>query len=120
MEPMEDSPLFDRSSLDELRKFGQADFIRSMVAMFLRTTADVPEKIGKLIAQKDWKGVAFEAHSLKSGAGNLGLVRLTKLSGELEAAARKEDAQEAAVLAELLPELRKLSGDLLTRFVEAP
>jgi HPt (histidine-containing phosphotransfer) domain-containing protein len=114
---MDDSPLFDRSALDGLRRYGQADFIRSMVDMYQRTTVDVPEKIAGLLVQNDLKAIAFEAHSLKSGAGNLGLVRLTNVAGELETVAKAGDAQEVAILVDLLPELQKLSSDLLARFV---
>ncbi|MEN9306960.1 MAG: Hpt domain [Fibrobacterota bacterium] len=118
MASMDDSPLFDRSTLDDLRKFGQADFIRNMVAVYERSTMDIPERISRMHSAGDWDGIAHQAHSLKSGAGTLGLVRLTKVSGELEAAARAGGGDEADLMVALLPELHKLSGDLLTRFVE--
>lgn len=118
MASMDDSPLFDRSALDGLRKFGHADFIRNMVAVYERSTVDIPELISRMHSAGDWDGIAQQAHSLRSGAGNLGLVRLTNVLGELEVAARAGGGDEAELLVALLPELHKLSGDLLTRFVE--
>jgi HPt (histidine-containing phosphotransfer) domain-containing protein len=92
---MSEAPILDPTALDGLRKFGQADFVRKMVEIFLLSTKDTREELRALLAEKDWKGLAFAAHSIKSGAGNLGLLLLTERCTELEKAAK--DGSEAGL-----------------------
>ena len=114
---MSDSVVFDPSVLDGLRKFGQADFIAKMIEIFEQSTEPVPGEIVHLMAAKDWDGVAFAAHSLKSGCGSLGLVRLTDFSGELENAAKRSDETAAKGLVAQLPLLYGLSCKALKGYL---
>ena len=120
MPSMSDAPILDSSALDGLHKFGQADFVGKMVEIFLLSTKDAPEEIGSLLAEKDWKGLAFAAHSIKSGAGNLGLMLLMECCTELESAAK---AGDAALVERLVPSLESVyqgSRDALTAYMAKP
>ncbi len=113
---MSDLELMDRSILDGFKKFGQGEFISSMIDLFFKTTGGALGEIASLVALEDWKGVAFSVHSLRSGASNLGLVRLTKMAESIEAAAKKADSTTVREQSLLIPAIYLESCEALKAY----
>ncbi|HEY4583643.1 MAG TPA: ATP-binding protein [Lysobacter sp.] len=79
-----DDTVFDPAVLDELASIGMGDaFEREFVA---ECVADAERGIGLLAesaSRSDWTQVREHAHAIKGVAGNVGLVKLSGLAGEL-------------------------------------
>jgi PAS domain S-box-containing protein len=79
--------IVDWGVLDRLRNFqkpGQPDFVRELVDMYLETTPISIEALQKGVRENAPKAVKAEAHKLKSGSGNLGLVQIARICEEME------------------------------------
>ena len=72
-----------------------------IVAAFEASVADAPEEIQRLARTDDCRALAAIAHRLKSSSMHVGLVRLSRLAGALEAGASGESLNVAAMAAEL-------------------
>ena len=117
---MPQAHLFDPSTLEELRQFGTGDFIEQMVDLFLETTKSVPADLKKQVDDGNWSGVAFSAHSLKSGAGNLGLTGLTDSAVDIEAAAKAGDGDRVRQIAKEMPAIYEKSCAALKDYLAKP
>lgn len=117
---MSDPPLIDRAMLDDLFDSIGADGTRSVLELFIGETAKYIATIAEAAAEPQ-DAVRRErarraAHSLKSGAGQIGAAALAATAGEVERAAGAGDmpglAEAAQVLqgcgAETLAALREL------------
>jgi HPt (histidine-containing phosphotransfer) domain-containing protein len=117
---MPQANLFDPLVLEGLRQFGSGDFVDQMVDLFLQSTRSVPADLESQAETGDWKAVAFSAHSLKSGAGNLGLIGLTDSAGAMEAAARDGDAERLREIIQAMPALYERSCAVLKEYLIRP
>ncbi|CAK0769293.1 two-component system, NarL family, sensor histidine kinase EvgS [Gammaproteobacteria bacterium] len=90
-EPNDSNAVFDARSLDEICKMsgGQGhDLIRKVITMFLEDAATFLGSLESAWAQRDTEAVRKLTHRMKSGAANVGAMRLSMLSQEIEATAR--------------------------------
>ena len=84
--------LLDPARLDDLGRLealtGQP-LVREIVERFLTETPQRLERMRESLGRADAETLAFVAHSLKGSSGQIGALRLTSLSAELEASARQ-------------------------------
>jgi len=86
-QPDPETPLFDESAIERLRKVAGdqgATFVTEMAQLFLHESGKSVEEIRKGCDTADWKQVTRLAHSLKSSAATLGLMRLSAACKALE------------------------------------
>ena len=114
---MPNANLFDPQVLEGLRQFGSGDFVDQMVDLFLQSTKSVPTDMKTQVESGNWKGLAFSAHSLRSGAGNLGLIGLTDSAGVLEAAAKDGESDRIRQIVEAMPSLYEASCAALKEYL---
>jgi HPt (histidine-containing phosphotransfer) domain-containing protein len=91
-------PASDSSALDRLRRFGGGKLLGEMIALFLMAA---PERVGAARAgygRGDATEVERALHSLKSSAGQLGALRLQRLSERGEQLARSSKLDEMPTL----------------------
>ena len=80
-------PHFDPVAIEKLRNVAGdqgAAFVMEMAQLFLDESTRSLEELAKARDQGDWKTVARVAHSLKSSAATLGLMRLSAACTALE------------------------------------
>lgn len=85
-EPAE-NPLFDPAAIDKLRAVAGeqgGSFVQEMAQLFLDEATRSLAELGKASDQGEWKLVTRTAHSLKSSAATLGLLRLSAACKALE------------------------------------
>lgn len=85
--PEAETPLFDESAIEKLRKVAGdqgATFVTEMAQLFLDESRKSVAEIRKSCETGDWKQVTRLAHSLKSSAATLGLMRLSAACKALE------------------------------------
>ena len=73
-------PSFDVAALDRLNRFGGGKLLGEMIALFLSTT---PERLAAAragVETHDAGAAALALHSLKSSSGQLGAMRMQRLS----------------------------------------
>jgi two-component system sensor histidine kinase RpfC len=94
-EPTDEDLVLDPGVLEELSSLGMGErFERELVEQCLRDAADCIASIEVSAANEDWDALRDHAHALKGVSGNVGLVRLAALSGELMRVDRWRLAQE--------------------------
>lgn len=79
--------VLDNSVIEELRslqKPGRPDVFLGLVSLFLETATESASKIQVSISERNFKGLADAAHSLKSSSANIGAIQLSKVCLELE------------------------------------
>lgn len=81
-----DYVVLDRGRLTELLETGSADLalVLQIVERFGKRTTDATSEMRPAVAAADAVAVGQVAHSLRGGAGNVGLVRLSRLCEDLE------------------------------------
>lgn len=96
---------FDPTVLDELASLGMGEaFEREFIAQCLGDAGRGIENVRRAAAASDWHELREHAHALKGVAGNVGLVRLSAMSGEMM---RMPDWQLAAEWRSRLEALRE-------------
>lgn len=93
------------AALDRLVKLGGLRLLDQMIELIQEVA---PERIAaarNALAAGDRERARRAAHSLKSSAGNLGLVRLRALAEEVETAAAADEQQELSSIAAELPQV---------------
>ncbi|NYT02022.1 MAG: PAS domain S-box protein [Methanosarcinales archaeon] len=106
-----ESPL-DQRSLDRLRELqveGEPEIIHELADLFLSHAPARIQAIIQAVEQRDADALLREAHSLKSSSANMGALRLSELSRQLEVmgrSSRMEGAKEK--VEELGPEFRRV------------
>ena len=79
-----DDTVFDPAVLDELASIGMGDaFEREFTTQCLADAEHGIALSGECAARGDWAQVREHAHAVKGVAGNVGLVKLSALAGEL-------------------------------------
>jgi HPt (histidine-containing phosphotransfer) domain-containing protein len=82
-----ETPLFDPVAIEKLRTVAGDEapgFVAEMAQLFLEETAKSLGQLKEAGLRGDWKQVARIAHSLKSSAATLGLMRLSDACRALE------------------------------------
>jgi HPt (histidine-containing phosphotransfer) domain-containing protein len=113
---MPDEPL-STPALERLREWGGEKLLRQMVRLFLENAGERRRQVAEGLAPGgDLLETERGAHSLKSGAANVGAARVSAAAALLEEAAEARDRARCRPLAEELeaafreaePHLRKL------------
>jgi len=87
--------VFDSTVLDELSALGLGNnFEREFIAQCMRDADACIEALTHAGTRGDWESVREQAHALKGVAGNLGLVKLAAVAGELMRLAERQVADE--------------------------
>ena len=100
----DDGPL-DPSTFEMFRQLesaGSENLLRRAVQIYFRTSPDLVAAMRDGVASRDPEAVERAAHSLKSSSANLGALRLSRLSDELEERARAQEIDTAQPLVEAL------------------
>ena len=85
--PVPETPIFDPIAIEKLRKVAgdqDAGFVAEMAQLFCDETTKSLTDLRTGLDQRDWKLVSRVAHSLKSSAATLGLMRLSNVCKALE------------------------------------
>ena len=96
------APALDAEVLDALRSEEQEEegFLGELIGAFLGSSSDLRVRIHEAMAAPDAKEVAWAAHQLKSSSAQVGAARLSAVSKDLEAHARRGSLAEAEALLE--------------------
>jgi len=87
--------VFDSTVLDELSALGLGNnFEREFIAQCMRDADSCIEALTDAGRLSDWEAMREQAHALKGVAGNLGLVKLASVAGELMRLAERQVAEE--------------------------
>ncbi len=84
-------PAFDRDRFDilsELSDDGDSGILKEITRQFLDDVEPIARKIDEGCAVGESMQVAHEAHALKGGAGQFGLLKVEEVARRLELAAR--------------------------------
>jgi HPt (histidine-containing phosphotransfer) domain-containing protein len=84
--------------LEELRAIAGPGFLVELIDIFLREATGYLGTLRQSIEARDDRVLDRAAHTLKGSSGNLGAQALSRLSGELQTAARAKDWTCAAEL----------------------
>lgn len=84
---MSNLPLIDEAVLDSLGQYGPGDFLEQMIDLFLATSSETMVSLREAATVGNGAQMAFDAHSLRSSAGNLGLLALVEAARALEESA---------------------------------
>ena len=102
---------FDRQAL--LDRFGgDAEFVRSLLDVALRSSAALPAELRRASAGEDFASVARLAHKLKGTAGDLVAEALQARARETELAARAAEPRAIGLGVELADALDLLLDEL--------
>ncbi|AUB82451.1 Hpt domain-containing protein [Candidatus Thiodictyon syntrophicum] len=99
------APLLNRRTLAQLEEDLGAELLPEVLSTFLTETARRLGLLEARVGAGDAAGAADEAHALKGSAGTFGAMALRQAVDEMERSGRGGDA---ARLAALLPEVRRL------------
>lgn len=94
-----EAPLFDSSAIERLRKVAGDDdttFVAEIAAVFVEEAAQSIDGLERGCEAGDWQTVSRLAHSVKSSAATLGLMRLSEACRALEFDTQKATASEGA------------------------
>lgn len=84
---MSNLPLIDEAVLESLGEYGPGDFLEQMIDLFLANSSQTMTSLREASAVGNGAQAAFDAHSLRSSAGNLGLLALVDAARRLEESA---------------------------------
>jgi PAS domain S-box-containing protein len=89
--------IFDKSgALDRLG--GDEILLKEILGIFLEDAAHQMELLGLAADQGNTTAVCNRAHSLKGACGNIGACKMQEAAGEIEAAGRRGELQDAVAL----------------------
>ena len=92
---------------------------RRMIEAFCEAAPDQLAALSAAFESEDWSRLAYLAHSLKGGAGSLGLLALETSSGRLEQAALSKDAEALSESFTDYPALYERSREAVQRVWQA-
>lgn len=101
---MTESPVLDLQVLERLRDWGGRDLVPRMIDLFLDDARARIEEIRTGLDDGEASTVERGAHSIKSGAANLGASRLRFLAAELEEVAARGEPSRLPDLARRVEE----------------
>lgn len=94
------APVFDPNAIEKLRRVGGDEasiFIAEVAQLFLEETRKSLVELLRAAEGGDRERAGRIAHSLKSSAATLGMMRLSAACESLEAAAKAEGAHDSTV-----------------------
>jgi HPt (histidine-containing phosphotransfer) domain-containing protein len=97
-------PIVDSSVLENVTG-GDAEFAREIMGFYQEALPKDVNKIQEAILAADMTGVERSGHGVKGAAANVGAMRLSRLAGRIELAAREGDMEECRKMAARLPAL---------------
>ena len=113
---------FDPSVINDLIDLGPdtgVQLVKDLIELFY---AEAPMRLDAMrtgIRSQNPEGVAYAAHAMRGGAGNLGALRIGALCAEIEALARSGDLSAAPSLVDQIElELDQVSAILQRRVAE--
>lgn len=106
---MPENDVIRQGALDRLREWGGEKLLLQMIRLFLENAEKRLTQIEAGFAGNDIEGVERGAHSLKSSAGNVGAVTVSRLAQQMEDHATAGKMESA----------RALHSDLVSGFEEA-
>lgn len=112
---MSDLPLIDEAALRSLDRYGPGDFLEQMIDLFLASSGETVASLRRAGAEGDGARTAFEAHSLRSSSGNLGLLALAEASRRLEESASDAPSALASRIHDLVA-VHKATVEELSKF----
>jgi HPt (histidine-containing phosphotransfer) domain-containing protein len=74
--------------LDDMAANGRADFVNRVCGLYLDHAPKTHEDIKRALGDRDTEALGRAAHALKSMSYNIGAIRLARLAGDIERAAR--------------------------------
>lgn len=77
-------PPIDSVQMDYLKSIGDEAFVQSIIDAYIEDTSDIMTAFDQAIDDCDVESFRFQAHAFKSGANNVGAVKLAQMCGELE------------------------------------
>ena len=98
---------------------GDEDFVRSLLAVAVRSSAALPAELRGASAARDLAGLARLAHKIKGTAGDLVATQLQSRAGETELAARASDPGAVGLGLALAEALERLLDELRRHLVDA-
>lgn len=105
----DDAPVLDESALARLDDWGGARLRAQMVRLYVENAQVRLDQLDEGLGEGGDLGTAeLAAHSLKSSAANVGLMRVSALAARIEAAAEEGDRGRAR---ELRQELRSAAAE---------
>ncbi|HKK93609.1 MAG TPA: Hpt domain-containing protein [Longimicrobiales bacterium] len=117
---MDDVPVLDEGALQRLDEWGGAKLRRQMARLYLENARRRLDQIDDALADgDDLGGVEMAAHSLKSSAANVGLMRVSVLAARVEDAAAKTEGAELPALRERLQAAAAEGAVALNALLEA-
>jgi len=120
--PAAEGPVFDPTVLDQLAHDTSEELLPELVGIYLEETRKRIPTLHRLHLEENFYDLEMQAHSLKSGAGAFGVLRLQNLAFGLEQAARAADRSQLTALMGKLEEVAEtglcaLEKCLVTRTV---
>jgi HPt (histidine-containing phosphotransfer) domain-containing protein len=110
---------FDPSVINDLIDLGPdtgVQLVKDLIELFY---AEAPMRVDAMrsgIRGQNPDGIAYAAHAMRGGAGNLGAIRIASLCTELEAAAKSGDLSAAPALVDQIElELERVGAALQRR-----
>lgn len=112
-----EAPLIDEAALASMQDLMEEAF-PVLVSSFIVETADLIAQLREALADKTFATAERCAHSIKSGAANLGAKQLSTTAERLEASCRDKDANEANRLLSHLAEAYDLVEERLQPLIQ--
>jgi PAS domain S-box-containing protein len=109
--------VLDRQVLDRLSTLLKPERLARAIDLYLVESPKLIQKLKQAAAANDAPEIVRSAHSLKSSSANFGARELSRYCGDLEASARRADAEEACkIFAKIETEYRCVQTALTAEF----
>jgi two-component system sensor histidine kinase/response regulator len=105
------------AQLGKVRTNGKPELLARVINLYLVESPKLIQKLKQAARAKDAPGIARSAHSLKSSSANVGAMVLSRYCADIEASARRADAEEACkILAKVETEHSCVQSALAAEF----
>jgi two-component system sensor histidine kinase RpfC len=100
------TPSFDRKMITHLNDLAGPEFVQEVIDNYLIESRETVEALQQAYQAADVESFRFSAHALRSGAANLGIMRLFDLCHDLETISARELGEKGPAY------LRRLTAEL--------
>ncbi len=100
------TPSFDRKMINHLNDLAGPEFVQEVIDNYLIESRESVEALQQAYKAADVESFRFSAHALRSGAANLGIMRLFDLCHDLETISARELGEKGPA------HLRRLTAEL--------
>jgi two-component system sensor histidine kinase RpfC len=100
------TPSFDRKMINHLNDLAGPEFVQEVIDNYLSESRESLEALQQAFQSADVESFRFSAHALRSGAANLGIMRLFDLCHDLETISARELGEKGPAY------LRRLTAEL--------